>query len=256
MPAAANPSELAKRRARIAAWRRMQTRILDEASLSIVCSTDDERRLGMRTDVAVVPNSYPVPELSVSTPSAEQPVFLFPGSFLYGPNAQGARWLADDIAPILRERLPNARLRLAGKAGPAIEELGVKGLEVAGFVPSMADELRQASCVIVPLLAGSGTRIKILEAFAHRIPVVTTSIGCEGLDIDDGVHAVVADTPAAFADACEHVIAERGLGTSLADAAHSHFRRRFSREVVMSRIAALAHTIPQNAQHDNLESNA
>ena len=70
------------------------------------------------------------------------------------------------------------------------------------FVESMSTELQRASAVIVPLRSGSGTRIKIIEAFAHRVPVISTSIGCEGLGVRDGEHLLVADTPRAFAAAC------------------------------------------------------
>ena len=247
MPAAPTLAQATKRSLRANAWRRLQNRIIEQATVAIVCSPDDQARLAPMRNVAVVANSYPVPPAQELTVHPDAPTLLFPGSFGYGPNAQAARWLATEIRPELASAVPNAVIRLAGSAPRSIEALAAQRFEVAGFVESMSTELQRASAVIVPLRSGSGTRIKIIEAFAHRVPVISTSIGCEGLGVRDGEHLLVADTPRAFAAACQRVIDEPGLGTALGIAAHSHFRRHFSRDVAIGQIATLASTLSPTA---------
>ena len=103
------------------------------------------------------------------------------------------------MAPRLADRLPGARIRLAGRASGPVEPLGrTPGVTVVGAVDDMGTELEGADIVVVPLRRGSGTRLKILEAFAYGVPVVTTTVGCDGLDVDDGVHLLVADDPTDF----------------------------------------------------------
>ena len=80
-------------------------------------------------------------------------------------------------------------------------------LTVVGEVASMEGELARASVAVVPVRYGGGTRVKILESFAHRVPVVSTSLGAEGLDVEDGVHLLIADDPEQFAAAVVRLLA-------------------------------------------------
>jgi glycosyltransferase involved in cell wall biosynthesis len=114
--------------------------------------------------------------------------------------------------------------------------LAADGVVVTGFVPDIVDELRHADIVAVPIFYGGGTRIKILEAFAHRIPVVSTLAGAEGLDVGDKEHLLIADSPEAFADACRCLLENLGLRAHLADRAHEHFRARFEWSALRGRI--------------------
>ena len=104
----------------------------------------------------------------------------------------------------------------------------------------MTTELARADVVVVPVRYSSGTRIKILEAFAHRIPVVATRAGVAGLDAVADQHLLVADDPSAFADACHAVLTDDGLRARLVDAAHARFLERYQWSTVRRSVTALA----------------
>jgi glycosyltransferase involved in cell wall biosynthesis len=118
------------------------------------------------------------------------------------PNAKAAEFLAREVLPAIRSRFPNARLQLVGRnPGPDVLALGeLPGVEVAANVPDVGVYLGRATLLAVPLDSGGGTRLKILEAFAAGLPVVSTPIGCEGIDATNGRHLWIAPREC-FADA-------------------------------------------------------
>ena len=96
---------------------------------------------------------------------------------------------------------------------------------------------------MVPVRYGSGTRVKILEAFAHRIPVVSTTIGAEGLDVTDGLHLLIADDPDSFADRCERLLTDADLRRQVVDAAERLFEERYTFAAAQDRIRAVVHEV-------------
>ena len=177
-------------------WRAFQRSTAAEVDRVVLCSDDDVRRSGLRNAVAV-PNTYDRPtrrngRRQVGSP----PTVLFQGSLHYGPNIDGVAWLIDEVAPHLWRRSPELQIRLVGTTSPGVEARHrPPAVVVAGRVPDMDPELARADIAVVPLRIGSGTRLKILESFAHRIPVVSTTVGADGLDVQDGVHLLLADRP-------------------------------------------------------------
>lgn len=150
--------------------------------------------------VHVVPNGVDcaaLADLPTGRPP-DPPVVLFLGTMSWGPNAAAAKFLAVDVMPKLRGRFPSARLLVVGRDPPAdLKALaGANGVEVTGGVPDVKPYLLQASLLAVPLDAGGGTRLKILEAFAAGLPVVSTAVGAEGIDAIPGAHLVLAERPA------------------------------------------------------------
>ncbi len=91
----------------------------------------------------------------------------------------------------------------------------------------MEEELARASVAVVPIRYGSGTRVKILESFAHRVPVVSTTLGAEGLDVEDGVHLLLADGPEEFAAATVRLLGDPQLRVGLTEAAEAHYLERY-----------------------------
>jgi glycosyltransferase involved in cell wall biosynthesis len=91
----------------------------------------------------------------------------------------------------------------------------------------MEPELARADIAVVPLRIASGTRLKILESFAHRVPVVSTTLGADGLDVHDGVHLLLADTPDDFAAACRRLLSDTALRKRMVDAAEELFLRHY-----------------------------
>lgn len=225
------------------AWQQLQVRVSGSVSAVVVCSEVDRGRLGV-SNAVVVPNGYELPpQPAGELRAAHVPTILLQGTFGYEPNLDAATYLVQEIAPILRASVEDLQVRLVGRAGDAT--LGLADpprVVVTGLVPEMEPELRLADVVAVPLRYGSGTRIKILEAFAHKVPVVATSLGAEGLEAVHGQHLLVADAPDEFAAACLRILNDEDLRRSLVAAAHSLFLRKYQWERIRWGIVSLAVT--------------
>ena len=190
-----------------------------------VCSTADADRLARqhtRARFAVVPNGYDMEKVNRPTPSASGPLrLLFVGTLDYFPNSDAARFLCSDVSEALRRLTDrDVELDIVGSGGDGLaRSLQGSGARIHGYVPSVTPFYAAADVAIVPIRAGGGTRIKILEAFAHRVPVVSTTIGAEGLDTIDGEHLLIGDDAESLARACLRVKSSPALARSLAERA-------------------------------------
>ena len=121
----------------------------------------------------------------------------------YLPNAEGVRWFLELVLPRIEDRLSGCRITIVGKNPPRdLLKFARKGhVRFTGRVDDVRPFTRSADVFVVPLQIGGGTRLKILEALAMAIPVVSTRIGAEGLDLEDGIHLRLADTPVEMAEA-------------------------------------------------------
>lgn len=148
---------------------------------------------------------------------------IFTGTMDYYPNVEAVVSFARTCWPLIRAQVPDATWLIVGRNPlPEVQRLAdLPGVTVTGSVPDVRPYLAQSAVAIAPLHIGSGTRLKILEAFAMHKAVVTTALGCEGLAVDPGKHALVADTPEAFAEAVMKLLANRLLCTTLGDAGRS-----------------------------------
>jgi glycosyltransferase involved in cell wall biosynthesis len=231
----------ARRRADARAWRRTQHRVAARVDRVVVCSEHDRRRVGV-SNAAVVPNGVelhgpPVGRVAVSHP----PTIVLQGSLAYGPNADAAERLVLDVLPRIRGEIPDACVRLAGRADASVERLAlVDGVTVTGPVADIAGELARADLVAVPLREGAGTKIKVLEALAQRIPVVATSIATEGLAIEPGRHAEVADDPDGFAASCVRLLRDEHHRRALSDAGATLVAERYTAARAREAVVALA----------------
>jgi glycosyltransferase involved in cell wall biosynthesis len=135
---------------------------------------------------------------------------------------------------------------LVGRPATSILKLDDPGVvTVVGEVPSMSTELSRASVVVVPIRYGGGTRLKILESFAHRVPVVSTTLGAEGLDVEDGVHLLIADNPEDFAAATVRLLGDALLRTRIADEAERLYLRRYDDRAADESIRRLLEDLPR-----------
>ncbi len=126
---------------------------------------------------------------------------LFLGSFRHAPNLEALDWFLKDVFPRVRAAEPRARLKIVGAEAPPLHSLrDAKGVEMVGFVEDVREPLGRYAVFVCPVLAGSGVRVKLLEAFAAGIPVVSTHVGAEGLTSQDGEICALADDPQGFAD--------------------------------------------------------
>jgi len=225
-------------------WRRLHRRIARRAAATVVCSELDARRSCL-PGVRVIANGYPTPERPVGRDTVSSPpVVVFQGTLRYPPNADAARFLVGEIGPRLRALVPGTQIRLVGIAPAALADLSdPPSVTVTGQVPDITSELALADVVVIPLRYASGTRIKILEAFAHRIPVVSTTIGAEGLDVRSGYHLVVADDPDAIARACARLLEDTTYRRMIVDQAHTLFLDRYQSSHVQEDVASLARDV-------------
>lgn len=171
-----------------------------------VSEADRRRLLGLdpSLDVTVAPNGVDLEYFAPApTRRPTRPEAVFVGKMDYRPNVDGVLWLCREVLPRIRRVEPEFRLTIVGAnpVGEVVALDGSDGVRVTGRVPDTRPYLRGAAVAVVPLRAGSGTRLKILEAFALGCAVVSTAIGCEGIDVEPGRHLLVADDAADFARA-------------------------------------------------------
>jgi len=171
--------------------------------------------------IAVVPNGV---DTGAYDPGARCPApgrLLYNGSLSYEPNCDAVMWFVQDILPRLSERVPEITLVVTGRYDPSAPEIqrlrANDRVRMTGFLPDLRAELAEAALCIVPLRSGGGTRLKILEAWAAGVPVVSTAVGAAGLAGEQGKHLrIAAEEPAAFADAVAHLLADPAAGEALA----------------------------------------
>jgi glycosyltransferase involved in cell wall biosynthesis len=177
--------------------------------------------------VAVIPNGVDLERIpdtllqgtshgaaTMTTPLAKGVVFV--GLLAYRPNADAVMSLVREVLPLLEAKYPDVQVTIVGKGAPEslLRSAGPR-VTFTGRVDDPLPYLADADAVVVPLRVGSGTRLKILEALALGRPVVTTSIGAEGLDLVHGQHALIADDPAALAAEISRVFEDSGLADAL-----------------------------------------
>lgn len=227
-----------------ARWARLHAEISRSAAAVTVCSELDRERLGV-SNAVVVPNGAAIPRGAVlRTADSNHPVVTMIGLLTYEANADAARYFVKDILPALRRRLPDVELRLVGRPGPVVDQIeGTPNVTIVGEVDEVADELARADVVAVPIRFGGGTRLKVLEAFAHRVPVVSTTVGCEGIDVEPGRELLVADEPEAFAAACRDVIEQPELRKRLTSAANTLVAEKYLWDDIRHEVTELARSL-------------
>jgi glycosyltransferase involved in cell wall biosynthesis len=172
-------------------------------------------------------------------PRAEDEV-LFVGNYLHPPNVEGARWLAQEVWPRVRQMRPRARLTLAGRAPPAsIAALAAPDIRVPGDVSELQPLYARSSLVAAPIFWGSGVRIKLLEAMACGLPIVTTALAAEGIDLRQGQSALFAEQPDAFAAAIARLLDDPALRAHLGSAGRAIVERDYDAEQIGARLARL-----------------
>ena len=213
------------------------------AACLVTCQADRDYLL--KNDLAsrtyVVPNVVAMNGWGGQDYSREVlPVILFCGQLSYPPNEEGVIFFCKKVLPRIREVRPDVQLMVVGQnPTQKVLELGHSpGVLVKGSVPSTEPFYRQAVLTVVPLLHGGGTRIKILEAMILHTPVVSTSIGCEGLEVVDGEHLLIADDPEVFAQRCLQLLENPHARATLARNAYRLVKDRYDIEVLYQRMDA------------------
>ncbi|HZU15482.1 MAG TPA: glycosyltransferase [Candidatus Dormibacteraeota bacterium] len=231
-----------------AAWR---------AASWVVVTSERERQLiresGCPTPSTVVPNGVDLEYLTPS-PGSEPDRLLFTGRISYRPNTDAVLHFARHVLPLIRRRRPEVVFTVVGAGAPAeVRRLAGPRLRLTGEVADVRPYWRRSAVVVAPIRFGGGTRLKIVEAMAMGRPVVSTSLGCEGLEVTPGEHLLVADSPRDFAEAVVRLLEDRGLreelgrrGRRLVEERYDWRRLSAELEGVLLR-AALGRTWPPGA---------
>ncbi len=191
---------------------------------------------------------HAVPTANAASLGADD-VALYAGSDNL-PNVQALSWLLERVWAAVRRVRPSARLRIAGLIGRALPEsmLGVAGVEVLGFQPSLSDEVERCGVFVAPYLYGSGLKIKVVEAASRGKAIVTTRAGVHGSGLTSGRSLEVHDDPEAFAEALVQLLGTRSLRESRASAALAEATACFSREGCYGPVASIVRLLGASTQ--------
>ena len=186
---------------------------------------------GLRTGIDV--SNYPFPG-GPRRPDS----LLFVGNFQHAPNVEGLEYFCRKVLPLIRARLPQATLSVVGaQALPEVQRMFMgEGIRLLGRVPDVREPLSQHAVFVCPILVGAGVRVKILEAFASGIPVVSTSIGAEGLGGTHGADIMLTDSPDEFAAATLHLLEHPKAAAAMAAEARRLVETRFDWPVVARKL--------------------
>ncbi|HEY4905595.1 MAG TPA: glycosyltransferase family 4 protein [Candidatus Sulfotelmatobacter sp.] len=190
----------------------------------IAVSDADRKTMSSMVDpsrISVVPTGVDLSQFRYD-PNHEprEPLVIFTGSMDWKPNIDGVEFFCKEIWPLILARIPKARFRIVGRDPHSrVRDLASASIEVTGNVPSIIEHLRESAVFVVPLRIGGGTRIKIYEAMAMGKATVSTTIGAEGLDVNDGRDILLADDTARFADSVCSLLLDREMRRRLEKAA-------------------------------------
>jgi polysaccharide biosynthesis protein PslH len=199
--------------------------------------------------IMVVPTGVDTGQYPVAPSApADPPVIVFTGSMDWEPNIDAMEFFCREIWPKVLAAFPNARFEIVGRNPHGrVQRLQSASVEVTGKVPSVADYLRSATVVVVPLRIGGGTRLKIFEAMATGKAVVSTTIGAEGLDVTPGRDVLIADNPDSFAGAIAELLRNRELRQTYEKAAAELAARYDWRQIATAFAEVLRETVSNSS---------
>jgi glycosyltransferase involved in cell wall biosynthesis len=217
-------------------WRKLRAREAEacrRADLTLAVSEDDRQRLeavapGIRA--ASIPTGVDTRYFTPNGYHERRDRLVFSGSMDWQPNEDAVAYFADAILPRIRAEIPGATLTVVGRNPTArLREMAQRaGILVTGTVDDVRPSIAEGAVYVVPLRAGGGTRLKIFEALAMAKPVVSTTVGAEGLALEPGHHFVAADTPRDFADAVVALLRDPQRRTALGQAGRGLVEKNYS----------------------------
>ena len=225
-----------------------------EALLEVVCGPDDEvflhKHVSAHASVLVVANGvdldYFHPD-AADDPRDPEPTVIFCGAMDYSPNVDALCWFFEDIHDLLLEKCPQVKILIVGKNPlPEIKAYGERtGVTVTGGVPDVRPYYKRAWIQMVPLRIGGGTRLKIVESLAIGTPVVSTTIGAQGLELVHGENFLCGDDPESFASEIARALSDSSLRATLEQNGIVTARKRFGWPSIGARLAQHYRTLIQ-----------
>jgi polysaccharide biosynthesis protein PslH len=218
-------------------WRKLRAyegKVCRQFDRVTVVSDDDraalEKAAGRTFSAVVIPIAVDTDELAFRPPEPSAHHILSVATMFYPPNVEGIQWFINNVFPLVREVDATVNFFVVGSRPPAgIVRLGhlTKGVEVTGYVADLEPMLARSAVLVVPLRSGSGMRVKILEAFARGIPVVSTTIGVEGIAARPDEHLLIADDERGFAQAVLSLLGDARLAERIAQAGRRLVEERY-----------------------------
>lgn len=225
---------LARRKA--SQWKRREKVFLNRFDVLAVSSEQDRAYFGGSERVCAIPNGFEGSESVTVKKPVSTPRIGFIGTFHYGPNLDGIRWFVDRVWPLILKQRPDIILRLVGtgtETGMFNQHPNIEGL---GFVADSESEIGSWTLMIVPILVGGGTRIKIAEAFSRGCPVVATTQGAYGYQIQNGQECVLADEAEDFAKGCLSLLEDPVICGEMIQRARTMFDRELDWKAIAPKI--------------------
>ena len=224
-----------------------QNALLDASAVSSETQNhhgeDGTKREELKSKISVIPIAVDCAYLQPVKHTIDSKNILTVSTLFYPPNADGVRWFMHQVFPLVRRQMTAATLTVVGPRPPRdIVEYGRRnadGVQVAGYVPDLQPYFERATLMAVPVRAGSGMRVRILEALARGIPIVTTTTGVEGIDAVDGKHLLVADTPSEFAAAIVRLLKDSTLRAPLIQNGRRLAEEKYDWQVVLPRLESV-----------------
>jgi len=222
---------------------RMEQDALKSFSAHTVVSELERDKLLKRAPDAkihVIANGVDAATFARPGSTASRRTLLFVGSMDYHANSEAVLWFCREIWPRLAAEFPSLDFKIVGRNPPSsVKDLASDRITVTGTVDDVRPYYHEAFSVVVPLRVGGGTRLKILEAMAAGVPVISTRLGAEGIAAEDRKQILLADTPADMAAAVRSLLTEPGLVSSLRDSARSLVETNYDWRVLGAKLAEL-----------------
>ncbi len=225
---------------RVTTLHRHENHLARRFDILAVCSEIDRTTLGGRAPIYVIPNGFARPSKVLPRRPSMPPRIGFMGLYSYLPNLEGVRWFIKRCWPKIKQTIPGVRLRLVGQDSSGALKPDDLSVDALGWVENPAPEVASWSLAIVPIRIGAGTRVKIADAFSRKCPVVSTSFGALGYDVQDGRELLLADDPEAFANACISLIEDPESANAMAERAYNAFLEKWTWDVIAPRVWAAA----------------
>jgi polysaccharide biosynthesis protein PslH len=214
--------------------------VIEQDQDALLAGFDNGQTSALRQRLTTIPISVDTTKL---TPVRRRPHSLnimTMGTLSYPPNADGIRWFLNDVFPLIQQRVPDVTLTIVGKNPPRdflqAAAAQPEAITVTGFVPELTPYMEAAALMVVPVRAGSGMRVRLLEAFARAMPTVTTTIGLEGITAEHDRHVLIADEPAGFARETVRLLGDERLQKRLGENGRSLAVEQYDWQVVLQKM--------------------
>jgi glycosyltransferase involved in cell wall biosynthesis len=219
----------------IAKYKKAEAKYLNKFDKIFVCSQIDRKRITPKIEIEkinILPNVVRLPKKADEKPPSTIFTFLFVGSLNYYPNKDGLIFFCTNIIPIIEKNTErDFRLRVIGGGSNYLFRNRLSKyprVDFFGYQEDLSLHYNQSDAAIVPIRAGAGTRIKLIEAMSYSKPIISTQIGAEGIEVENNKHLIIADSAEEFANGCLRIMDDTSYGIYLGNNAHKIVKEKYS----------------------------